>query len=82
MYGYAALDALVKAASKTGPNLTTDALIRTMDAMTFIRSMFDKLYYGSAGSGSPTHLAALQLVQAAGFKATHVPVQRHCACRP
>jgi tripartite-type tricarboxylate transporter receptor subunit TctC len=33
----------------------------------------DKLSYGSAGSGSPTHLAALQFVQAAGIQATHVP---------
>lgn len=32
-----------------------------------------KLSYGSAGSGSPTHLAALQLAQAAGINAAHVP---------
>jgi tripartite-type tricarboxylate transporter receptor subunit TctC len=32
-----------------------------------------KLSYGSAGSGSPTHLAALQFVQAAGIEATHIP---------
>lgn len=32
-----------------------------------------KLSYGSAGYGSPTHLAALQFIQAAGIKATHVP---------
>jgi tripartite-type tricarboxylate transporter receptor subunit TctC len=32
-----------------------------------------KLSYGSAGSGSPTHLAALQFAQAAGIEATHVP---------
>jgi tripartite-type tricarboxylate transporter receptor subunit TctC len=39
----------------------------------YARAHPDKLSYGSAGSGSPTHLAALQLVQAAGIKATHVP---------
>ncbi|MDB5829662.1 MAG: extra-cytoplasmic solute receptor [Variovorax sp.] len=32
-----------------------------------------KLSYGSAGSGSPTHLAALQFAQAAGIEATHIP---------
>jgi len=33
----------------------------------------DKLSYGSAGYGSPTHLAAFQFAQAAGIQATHVP---------
>jgi len=32
-----------------------------------------KLSYGSAGSGSPTHLAALQLSQAVGINTAHIP---------
>jgi tripartite-type tricarboxylate transporter receptor subunit TctC len=32
-----------------------------------------KLSYGSAGQGSPTHLAAFQFARAAGIDATHVP---------
>ena len=40
VYGYAAVDSLVKAAFKTGPSLTTDSFIRTMDSMTFNRNMF------------------------------------------
>jgi branched-chain amino acid transport system substrate-binding protein len=40
VYGYAAVDSWVKAAFKTGPALTTDAFIRTMDSMTITRNMF------------------------------------------
>jgi branched-chain amino acid transport system substrate-binding protein len=40
VYGYAAVEHFVKAAHKTGPALTTDSFIRTMDGMTFNRSMF------------------------------------------
>jgi len=32
-----------------------------------------KLSYGSAGAGSPTHLAALQFAQAVGIEVMHVP---------
>jgi len=39
-YGWAAIDALVKALHRTGPNLSTDGFIRTMDSMTFSRDMF------------------------------------------
>jgi branched-chain amino acid transport system substrate-binding protein len=40
VYGYAAVEYFVRAAHKTGPNLTTDTFIRTMDGMSFNRSMF------------------------------------------
>jgi branched-chain amino acid transport system substrate-binding protein len=40
VYGYGVVDNLVKAAFKTGPQLTTDSFIRTMDGMTFNRNMF------------------------------------------
>jgi len=40
VYGYGVVDNLVKAAFKTGPQLTTDNFIRTMDGMTFNRNMF------------------------------------------
>jgi len=39
-YGWGAIDAFAKAALKTGPQLTTDNFIRTMDGMTFNRDMF------------------------------------------
>ncbi|TWO72522.1 ABC transporter substrate-binding protein [Caenimonas sedimenti] len=40
VYGYATVEAFIKAAHKTGPNLTTDNFVRTMDSMTFNRTMF------------------------------------------
>ena len=40
MYGYGGMDAFLKVAFKTGPNLTTDAFVRVMDTMTFARDMF------------------------------------------
>jgi branched-chain amino acid transport system substrate-binding protein len=40
VYGYAGIEAFVKAAHKNGPSLSTDSFIRTMDGMTFTRTMF------------------------------------------
>ncbi len=40
VYGYAVIDYFIKAAHKTGPALTTDAFVRTMDNMSFNRTMF------------------------------------------
>ena len=40
VYGYATMDSFIKAAFKTGPQLTTDSFIKTMDSMTFNRNMF------------------------------------------
>ena len=40
VYGYGNIDSFVKVAFKTGPNLSTDSFIRTMDTMTFPRDMF------------------------------------------
>jgi len=55
IYGYNAVDAFARAASKAGPNLTTDSFIKAMDTMVFESDMF-----GSApGSFSPTkHLGS------------------------
>jgi branched-chain amino acid transport system substrate-binding protein len=50
VYGYAGVEAFVKAAHKTGPALTTDSFIRTMDGMTFTRTMFG----GAEQTFSPT----------------------------
>lgn len=40
VYGYLILDTLSAAFAKTGPNLSTDSFIKTMDAMTFPSDMF------------------------------------------
>jgi branched-chain amino acid transport system substrate-binding protein len=40
VYGYGAVDAFLKTAFKTGPNLTTDAFVKTLEGMTFNRDMF------------------------------------------
>ena len=40
VYGYLIVDTLATAFAKTGPNLTTDSFIKTMDAMTFPSDMF------------------------------------------
>ncbi|MBC5768487.1 ABC transporter substrate-binding protein [Ramlibacter albus] len=40
VYGYGAMDAFVKTAFKTGPQLTTDTFVRTLEGMTFNRDMF------------------------------------------
>ncbi|HSH92027.1 MAG TPA: ABC transporter substrate-binding protein, partial [Ramlibacter sp.] len=40
VYGYGAVDAFLKVAFKSGPNLTTDAFVKTMEGMTFPRDMF------------------------------------------
>jgi branched-chain amino acid transport system substrate-binding protein len=40
VYGWGAMDAFLKVAYKTGPNLTTDAFVKTMEGMTFTRDMF------------------------------------------
>lgn len=40
VYGYGAVENFMKVAFKTGPALTTDSFIKTMDAMTFPRDMF------------------------------------------
>ena len=49
-YGYTLLDLFVQAAPKTGPQLTTDSFIKTMDAMSTQPDMFG----GPALSYSPT----------------------------
>lgn len=55
IYGYNAIDAFARAATKAGPNLTTDSFIKAMDSMTFESDMS-----GSApGTFSPTkHLGS------------------------
>jgi branched-chain amino acid transport system substrate-binding protein len=40
VYGYGNMDAFMKVAFKTGPNLTTDAFVKTLEGMTFNRDMF------------------------------------------
>ncbi len=40
VYGYQIIDMLVQAAQKTGPNLTTDSLIKTLDSMKFAPDVF------------------------------------------
>ncbi|WOP16015.1 ABC transporter substrate-binding protein [Ottowia sp. SB7-C50] len=49
-YGYTLLDLFVQAAQKTGPQLTTDSFIKTMDSMSTQPDMFG----GPALSYSPT----------------------------
>jgi len=40
VYGYSAVDTFIRAASKAGPNLTTDSFIRAMDTMVVPPDMF------------------------------------------
>lgn len=40
VYGWGAMDAFLKVAHKVGPNLTTDAFVKTMEGMSFPRDMF------------------------------------------
>ena len=40
VYGYATMDAFLKAVSKAGPQLTTDQFIRAMESTNFPRDMF------------------------------------------
>ncbi|MEP6792326.1 MAG: ABC transporter substrate-binding protein, partial [Ramlibacter sp.] len=40
VYGYGNMDAFIRVAFKTGPNLTTENFLKTMDTMTFNRDMF------------------------------------------
>jgi len=40
VYGYLAVDAFVRAATKAGPNLTTDSFIKAMDTMTIPTDIF------------------------------------------
>ena len=50
VYGYMIIDQFIKAATKAGPNLTTDSFIKAMDSMVFEPDMF-----GAARSSySPT----------------------------
>ena len=39
-YGYGNMDAFIKTAFKTGPNLSVDTFVNTLDRMTFNRDMF------------------------------------------
>ncbi|MCJ0761926.1 ABC transporter substrate-binding protein [Variovorax terrae] len=40
VYGYGNMDAFLRVAMKTGPALSTDSFVKTMDGMTFTRDMF------------------------------------------
>ena len=40
VYGYAFLDNFIKAATKAGPNLTTDSFIKAMETMKIPSDMF------------------------------------------
>lgn len=40
VYGYSVIDQFIQAAQKTGPNLTTDNFVKTMDTMRFEPDMF------------------------------------------
>ena len=40
VYGYGNMDAFLRVAAKAGPNLTTDAFVKTLEGMTFNRDMF------------------------------------------
>jgi branched-chain amino acid transport system substrate-binding protein len=40
VYGYMIMDQFIQAARKTGPNLSTDTFVKTMDAITFEPDMF------------------------------------------
>ncbi|MEI8155813.1 MAG: ABC transporter substrate-binding protein [Burkholderiales bacterium] len=39
-YGYLVMDSFIAAAEKTGPNLTTDTFVKTMDSMSFTDPLF------------------------------------------
>lgn len=41
VYGYNAVDAFLKVAAKAGTNLNTESFVKTMDAMTFPRDIFN-----------------------------------------
>ena len=40
VYGYNIIDTFARAASKAGPNLSTDSFVKAMDSMTFESDMF------------------------------------------
>ena len=40
VYGYLAIDAFIRAATKAGPNLSTDSFIKAMDTMTIPPDIF------------------------------------------
>jgi branched-chain amino acid transport system substrate-binding protein len=42
VYGYTAVDAFIRAATKAGPNLTTDSFIKAMDSMTIPPDIFGR----------------------------------------
>ena len=44
-YGYVAMDMFMQTAKKTGPNLTTDNFIKTLESTTFARDMFGSPEY-------------------------------------
>lgn len=44
-YGYVIMDLFYQTAKKTGPNLTTDAFVKTLDSSTFARDMFGSPEY-------------------------------------
>jgi branched-chain amino acid transport system substrate-binding protein len=50
-YGYTLMDMFVQTAKKVGPNLTTDAFVKTLEGSTFPRDMFGSPEY----SFSPTN---------------------------
>jgi branched-chain amino acid transport system substrate-binding protein len=55
VYGYVILDSFIQAAQKTGPNLTSDSFIATMDKITFPADIFGS----PEGNFSPTkHLGS------------------------
>lgn len=55
VYGYIIVDAFIRGAQKTGPNLTTDNFIKAMDTMTLPPDMFG----GPEGKFTPTqHLSS------------------------
>ena len=53
VYGYTIIDQFIKAAQKTGPNLTTDSFVKAMDSITFEPDMF--------GSPKSTYTATKRL---------------------
>ena len=65
-----ALTAVVPLALVVNNDLPVHSVKEFID---YARTNPGKLSYGSAGAGSPTHLAALQFAQAAGIEVVHVP---------
>lgn len=54
--------------------VNNDLPVRTVkEFVEYGKSHPGQLSYGSAGLGSPTHLAAFQLAKVAGIQATHIP---------